>query len=104
MDDLNYIIEKAKERIAKAEQNDVDHVIIDLLRIIRDAVYSKDQLSPTHSQGPTMDKEEFQILVRQAIKRAIHLYGSPVRPGAVADYLYKRLFENIDRGRKESDD
>lgn len=51
-----------------------------------------------------MDKEEFQILVRQAIKRAIHLYGSPVRPGAVADYLYKRLFENIVQKRQKSDD
>ena len=47
MDDLNYIIEKAKEQIGKLEQDgkiELHRAILEHLRVIRDAVYTKSQI------------------------------------------------------------
>lgn len=49
-----------------------------------------------------MDKAEFRILVMMAIKMSIRLYGNPVNSGAIADYLYKRLFEDEIQKDQES--
>jgi len=47
MNELEYIITKAKEQIAKLEDSN-DHnerrTILEYLRVIRDAVYTKDQI------------------------------------------------------------
>ena len=47
MDDLNYIIAKAKEQIAILEDRqglDNNTVILQFLKVIRDAVYTKSQI------------------------------------------------------------